>query len=314
MNNTTTISNAPDAAGFSGITPDFTFSVSGTQICVNVTPVADANTYELFRCKTEKGRYESILRSELSISCDSVKAMKDKLMIGGEAVLHILYVTELETGAQDTMTFSIPYSQVLDIRGVSDSAQNQVQLEVMSYETTLKSEFDENSTLVSLDAKICATAAAFEDEEITIAEDAYSTEYELELKKKPYTFSRLTSVLKETFSAKDEIQTGENTISKVIDLVLYGIDNSSVCYIISEHSDELITEITSGRVHRGVTILNGAGAYSGKPEKILMCVIKRNQISEFRRLIRSIDPHSFCIVTDAKDVFGKGFENIAEVK
>ena len=78
--------------------------------------------------------------------------------------------------------------------------------------------------------------------------------------------------------------------------------------------DELITEITSGRVHRGVTILNGAGAYSGKPEKILMCVIKRHQISEFRRLIRSIDPHSFCIVTDAKDVFGKGFENIAEVK
>ena len=103
-------------------------------------------------------------------------------------------------------------------------------------------------------------------------------------------------------------------VSKVIDLVLYGIDNSSVCYIISEHSDELITEITSGRVHRGVTILNGAGAYSGKPEKILMCVIKRHQISEFRRLIRSIDPHSFCIVTDAKDVFGKGFENIAEVK
>ena len=174
-----------------------------------------------------KGSPESILRSELSISCDSVKAMKDKLMIGGEAVLHILYVTELETGAQDTMTFSIPYSQVLDIRGVSDSAQNQVQLEVMSYETTLKSEFDENSTLVSLDAKICATAAAFEDEEITIAEDAYSTEYELELKKKPYTFSRLTSVVKETFSAKDEIQTGENSISKVIDLWCDNI--SSIC-------------------------------------------------------------------------------------
>ena len=90
-------------------------------------------------------------------------------------------------------------------------------------------------------------------------------------------------------------------VSKVIDLVLYGIDNSSVCYVISEHSDELIKEIISGRVHRGVTILNGAGAYSGKPEKILMCVIKRHQISEFRRLIRSIDPNSFCIVTDAKD-------------
>ena len=103
-------------------------------------------------------------------------------------------------------------------------------------------------------------------------------------------------------------------VSKVIDLVLYGMDNSSVCYVISEHSDEIVHEIISGRVHRGVTILNGAGAYSGRPEKVLMCVIKRHQISEFRRMIRSIDPYSFCIVTDAKDVFGKGFENIAEVK
>ena len=103
-------------------------------------------------------------------------------------------------------------------------------------------------------------------------------------------------------------------VSKVIDLVLYGMDNSSVCYVISEHSDEIVHEIISGRVHRGVTILNGAGAYSGRPEKILMCVIKRHQISEFRRMIRNIDPNSFCIVTDAKDVFGKGFENIAEVK
>ena len=103
-------------------------------------------------------------------------------------------------------------------------------------------------------------------------------------------------------------------VSKVIDLVLYGMDNSSVCYVISEHSDEIVHEIISGRVHRGVTILNGAGAYSGRPEKVLMCVIKRHQISEFRRMIRSIDPNSFCIVTDAKDVFGKGFENIAEVK
>ncbi len=103
-------------------------------------------------------------------------------------------------------------------------------------------------------------------------------------------------------------------VSKIIDLVLYGIDNSSVCYIISEHSDEIVHEIISGRLHRGVTILNGQGAYSGREEKVLMCVIKRHQISEVRNLVRSIDMRSFFIVTDAKDVFGNGFENISEVR
>ena len=50
-------------------------------------------------------------------------------------------------------------------------------------------------------------------------------------------------------------------VSKVVDLVLYGIDNSNVCYIISEKSDQLVSDITD-RLHRGVTILEGEGAYS----------------------------------------------------
>ena len=103
-------------------------------------------------------------------------------------------------------------------------------------------------------------------------------------------------------------------VSKIIDLLLYGIDNASVCYIISEKSDQIIHEIISGSVNRGVTILNGHGAYSGREEKVLMCVIKRHQISQVRNLVRGIDARAFFIVTDAKDVFGNGFDNISEVR
>ena len=103
-------------------------------------------------------------------------------------------------------------------------------------------------------------------------------------------------------------------VSKVIDLVLYGIDNSCICYIISEKSQELIDNIISGTMHRGVTILNGEGAYSHQQKRVIMCVIKRTQIAELRKLIRIVDERAFFIVTDAKNVFGNGFENISEVK
>lgn len=99
-------------------------------------------------------------------------------------------------------------------------------------------------------------------------------------------------------------------VSKVIDLVLYGIDNSCICYIISENSTALIHEIISGHIHRGVTILDGKGAYSGKEKQVIMCVIKRQQIAEIRRIIRRIDENAFFIVSDAKNVFGNGFESI----
>ena len=76
----------------------------------------------------------------------------------------------------------------------------------------------------------------------------------------------------------------------------------------------MIREILNGHMHRGVTVLEGEGAYSHKEKKVLMCVIKRTQIGEIRNLVRSVDEHAFFIVVDAKNVFGNGFENIAEVR
>lgn len=102
-------------------------------------------------------------------------------------------------------------------------------------------------------------------------------------------------------------------VSKVVDLVLYGIDNSNVCYIISEKSEQLITDITD-TLHRGVTILEGEGAYSHQSKQVLLCVVKRTQISEIRKLIKNIDENAFFIVTDAKNVFGKGFGDIADFR
>ncbi|MBR3474150.1 MAG: YitT family protein [Oscillospiraceae bacterium] len=102
--------------------------------------------------------------------------------------------------------------------------------------------------------------------------------------------------------------------TKVIDLVLYGLDNSCTCHIISEKSAELTRELTSGHMHRGVTILQGEGAYSHKQKHVILCVIKRSQIPELRRTIRALDENAFVIITEAKNVFGRGFEKISEVR
>lgn len=101
-------------------------------------------------------------------------------------------------------------------------------------------------------------------------------------------------------------------VTKVVDLALYGIDNSSICYIISTQSEEMAKLITTGKMHRGCTIINAKGAYSGDRKDIIMCVIKRHQISEIRRIVKSVDDKAFFIVTDAKSVFGKGFDSIME--
>ena len=101
-------------------------------------------------------------------------------------------------------------------------------------------------------------------------------------------------------------------MSRAVDLVLYGLDNSNICYIVSEHTDDIVSEITLGQLHRGVTLLHAEGAYSHEEKQVIMCVIKRPQIAAIRRMVRAIDPKAFMVVTDAKNVFGKGFDSIVE--
>lgn len=102
--------------------------------------------------------------------------------------------------------------------------------------------------------------------------------------------------------------------TKVVDLVLYGIDNACLCYIISDRTDEITREIVSGPLHRGVTLLEGKGAYSGAHREVLMCVIKRQQIGQLKRLVKGADERAFFIVTNANNVFGNGFESISEAR
>ncbi len=52
------------AYNFSDIVPDYSFTVNGTQIAVRITPVLGADSYELYRCKTARGKYDRIISGQ----------------------------------------------------------------------------------------------------------------------------------------------------------------------------------------------------------------------------------------------------------
>lgn len=95
--------------------------------------------------------------------------------------------------------------------------------------------------------------------------------------------------------------------SKVIDLILYGLNFAKVVYIISRNPDDLAKRITE-RLGRGVTILYGRGAYSGEEKEILLCAVAQRQIVELKRAAREADPEAFMIVSEAREVLGLGFQ------
>ena len=92
----------------------------------------------------------------------------------------------------------------------------------------------------------------------------------------------------------------------VMDKVLYGMDSAKVAYIISDRFREIAGALVND-LDRGVTILQGQGAYSGAEKKVLMCAFKQRQIVSIKRMVKELDPAAFIIVCDAHEVLGDGF-------
>ena len=58
--------------------------------------------------------------------------------------------------------------------------------------------------------------------------------------------------------------------SKVMDMVLYGLDTAKVAYIISDRHQEIAQRLIRD-LDRGVTLLRGEGGWSGREKRVVMC-------------------------------------------
>lgn len=96
--------------------------------------------------------------------------------------------------------------------------------------------------------------------------------------------------------------------SKVMDVVLYGLDTAKVAYIISQDPQTIAQKLIRD-LDRGVTILQGRGAWSGEDKEVLMCAFKQRQIVAVKQAVKELDPDAFLIVCDAHEVLGLGFRH-----
>lgn len=165
---------------------------------------------------------ELILNSDLHAYISEFKAISGKLMLKGELVLDLLYVTDLETGAQETMRFSVPLSRVVDISGLEPDCTCIVNLEMLGFDTLLRGDYNEQTALISLDTRLAVTVCAYTERTIAVVDDAYSVVYELEPVYKQLPLSKLILSDIFGFSEKAEVSLGHR-ISKIIDLRSEGI-------------------------------------------------------------------------------------------
>ena len=96
-------------------------------------------------------------------------------------------------------------------------------------------------------------------------------------------------------------------MGKMLDILFEGIYFTKLAIIISDKSQEIAKRIEKN-IKRGSTGLYGKGMYTGEEKLILMCAVSRNNLEKLKLEAKSVDPDSFIIITNSREVVGLGFK------
>lgn len=92
----------------------------------------------------------------------------------------------------------------------------------------------------------------------------------------------------------------------VFDRVLTGLGLSKAVLVISDRPDDIADSLIH-ELRRGVTFLEGEGAFRRTRKRLVYCVVTQRQLADLKRIVRRLDPGAFVTVLDANEVIGEGF-------
>ena len=96
-----------------------------------------------------------------------------------------------------------------------------------------------------------------------------------------------------------------------VDMIMAGNKQSSQIFIFSKNYQAIADKITS-TLHRGVTIFDGVGAYTGNPSKMMIVICRKFETEIILKMVREEDPNAFLSVGTVMGVYGEGFEALPE--
>jgi len=92
----------------------------------------------------------------------------------------------------------------------------------------------------------------------------------------------------------------------VADTVLEGGGTVRTAMIVTSKPEDVSARVMEN-LERGVTVLEGTGAFTGTSKPVLYCVITRAEVATLKTIVNEIDPEAFMVIGVAHEALGEGF-------
>lgn len=169
-----------------------------------------------------------ILRVESSIINTETKESFNKIMVKGDILLKLMYLSENEEEGIRNTNLEVPFTGMVEFDSISEKSKFAIEYILEDLEVSLNKEIT-STKAISVEYRIGADITQYEEEEVSYVDDFYSQYEELEYEEKKY------DVIKDINRISYEIEVKENIgkISEQTKIIDYRTDLSNVNAIAS---------------------------------------------------------------------------------
>lgn len=177
------------------------------------------NITEEFDLGMSKPPIIDILRSDAVIASNDKKVIANKLVAKGEVYINMLYTCEKDgNDSAEAMQFTLPFSQIIDMEGIDERYNCNVQAEVISCDIEPRSDGDGNSKVAECNLSILITCSAHRIASADLAVDEYSTAYKTESVKNDVKIELPPQPVNTTFVVKGTLDYPDGGIDCIYDV------------------------------------------------------------------------------------------------
>lgn len=210
---------------------------------------AYCNVNESIEIPTGKPSIKEILRNDIKIVGKDFKVSDDKIIAKGDLNILTLYIADDEENSIQFMEHELPFTQFIDLPGVNDNCECEVDYKVINYSFKAGEDSDGELRILNAEVELMLKAQAFERKRVEILADAYSLSRKLTLEQKPFKANKILGKEKNQINIKEtvyidgdnpEIAEVFNVLSKPSlseynvgngDVTIEGVINNSILYL-----------------------------------------------------------------------------------
>ena len=156
-----------------------------------------------------------IAHTDVNLNDPETKIIAGKLVVKGNAELKTLYTCE---SGMETISFTMPYSQIIDMEGLDDSYSVYVNLNKIQIDISPAPDSDGNNKLIKCELKIGISCCAYKTITVDLVSDLYSTSYPCQHASSKLAVEQPPIMINEKFQNKILLQNDDNEISGVYDV------------------------------------------------------------------------------------------------